>query len=135
MCIFSHIAAGGLAGALSPTPFAAPFFGLGSHVLLDVLPHYDFESMKLEIAIGAVTLTVLILGGAHSPSIMLGAAFGILPDLENLLWKLGRITNEQKMFPGHVGILRHGRAAGRLNLLLQFVLSAAAVGYLVWRNA
>lgn len=135
MCIFSHIAAGGLAGALSPNPYAAPFFGLGSHILLDIVPHHDLESMKLEIGLGIVTLAVIVLGGAHSPSILVGALFGILPDLENLLWKTGRIGDGDKIFPGHAGWIRHGRQAGPLNLVAQFVLSAAAVGYLLWRHA
>lgn len=135
MCIFTHIAAGAFVGAFSPSPYASPFLGLASHVALDVIPHYDFENMKTEIFFGVLVVTILVLGGANSSAILLGAAFAVLPDLENLLWKLGKIKEKQKIFPGHVGIIPHGKVAGAANLLIQFAVTAAFVIYLVRRGA
>jgi hypothetical protein len=131
VCIFTHIAAGALAGALAPAPVLAPLFGLGSHIALDVLPHYDFENIRLEILFGVIVFAVLIVGGARSLAILLGAAFAVLPDMENLLWKFGAITDQQKIFPGHVGLIPHGREAGIPNLLVQVVTSVVMVVYLL----
>ena len=49
MCVFTHFAAGALLGAYAPYVWLAPVFGLGSHLALDVLPHYDFEDIRVEI--------------------------------------------------------------------------------------
>ena len=131
MCLFTHIAAGALAGSVAPNPFVAPLFGLGSHFLLDILPHYDFESMKMEIFFALAAFAILIAGGATSSMVMLGAIFAIVPDFENLLWRIGKIRHEQKIFPGHNWLVAHGRLAGKMNLACQFILSAAALAYLV----
>ena len=131
MCLFTHIAAGALAGSVSPNPYVAPLFGLGSHFLLDILPHYDFESMKMEMFFALAAFAVLVAGGATSATVMLGALFAIVPDFENLLWRIGKIRHEQKIFPGHNWLVAHGRVAGRANLALQLILSAAAIAYLV----
>jgi len=131
VCIFTHIAAGAFVGALAPAPFLAPVFGLGSHIALDIIPHYDFERMWLEIMFGCIVVAVLVIGGTRVLAIWLGALFAILPDLENLLWKLSVISDEQKIFPGHVGIVPHGRKAGIMNLLGQFGASAIVVVYLI----
>jgi hypothetical protein len=135
LCVFTHVAAGALAGALSPSPYLAPVFGLVSHVLLDIVPHYDFENMKLEIALAVIVFVILGMGGAYSTAILLGAIFGMLPDFENLLWKLGKISNDQKLFPGHVRIVPHGRTAGIWNLIFQFAATAVMIVYLIRRGA
>ena len=134
MCIFTHFAAGALAGSFSPAAALAPVLGLGSHIVLDVLPHYDFESMTLEIVIGLAALAVLLAGGVFGFAVIAGGLFGVLPDLENLLFKKGVIREDQKIFPGHRGFIPHGRRAGRVNLGLQFAASAAALVFIVWRS-
>ncbi len=123
-----------MAGALSPSPFLAPVFGLGSHVLLDVIPHYDFENLKIEFLFTGLILAALFVSGAYNTAILLGVGFAVLPDLENLLWKLGWIRDEQKIFPGHRIIVRHGRVTGRLNLLFQFMIAALCMIFLAGRS-
>jgi hypothetical protein len=88
--------------------------------------------MTLEIMLAAAAIVVLIVGGAMSLAVLLGALFGILPDLENLLWKLGRIRDDQKVFPGHVGLLKHGAPAGVSSIYLQAAFSIAALAFLIW---
>ncbi len=134
MCIFTHFAAGAFVGSFAPYPVVAPLLGLGSHILLDVLPHYDFESMKLEIIFGFVALAVLLSGGVFSFVVIAGGLAGVLPDLENLLWKTGVIGENRKIFPGHRGFIQHGPRAGFVNLGLQVAASAAVLFFLVWRN-
>ena len=135
MCLFTHVAAGALAGAFAPNLYLAPVFGLGSHVALDMLPHHDFERMMLEIMLAAAAIVALFAGGAMSLAVLLGVLFGILPDLENLLWKLGRIRDDQKVFPGHVGLLKHGPPAGVSSIYVQVAFSLAALAFLIWRGA
>lgn len=134
MCLFTHVAAGALAGAYAPNLYLAPVFGLGSHVLLDMLPHHDFEKMRVEIILALAAIGLLAAVGAMTPPVVLGFLFGMLPDLENLLWKTGRIRDEQKIFPGHVGILRHGAPAGISSIYLQGIFSILAIVLLVWRG-
>ncbi len=134
MSLFTHVAAGAVAGALAPVPIAAPFFGLGSHVLLDVLPHHDIDRMRWELLLAAVAIAAIAIGGALDLRVGLGIAFGILPDFENLLWKLGKIRDDQKIFPGHRRILKHGAVLGVSNLYLQAALSVAAVAFLIGRG-
>jgi len=132
--LFTHVAAGALAGAYAPNLYLAPVFGLGSHVVLDMIPHHDFEKMKVEIILALVAIALLAAAGAMAPPVILGVLFGILPDLENLLWKTGRIRADQKIFPGHVGVLKHGAPAGISSIYLQAAFSLLAVAFLVWRG-
>jgi len=134
LCLFTHVAAGALVGAFAPNLYMAPFFGLGSHIALDMIPHHDFERMTLEIMLAAVTIAVLTVGGVMSLAVFLGALFGILPDLENLLWKLGRMRDDQKIFPGHVGLLKHGSSAGFASIYVQAIFSIGILVFLIWRG-
>ena len=135
MCLFTHVAAGAVAGALAPNPLLAPVFALGSHVLLDVLPHYDIDKMLYEIILAAVAIAAVGIGGAFSLKVVLGMSFGLLPDFENLLWKLGKIRDDQKIFPGHRKLLPHGMTTGPWSLAVQALFTVCAVAFLVRRGA
>ena len=135
MCLFTHVAAGALAGALAPNPFLAPVFALGSHVLLDVIPHYDLEKMRHELLLAAVAIAAVAIGGAFSLKVVLGMAFGLLPDFENLLWKLGKIRDDQKIFPGHRRLLPHGMTTGPWSLSVQALFTVCAIAFLSRRGA
>lgn len=135
MCVFTHFAAGALAGSLLPLPVAAPLLGLGSHLLLDVVPHRDFEDYRIEILLWLAAMAVLAVGGGMTLPITLAGLFAVLPDLENLLWKLGRLRDGQKIFPGHrPGWLRHGRETGAWSVVLQIGFTVAVVVFLVRRS-
>lgn len=135
MCLFTHVAAGALAGALSPTPYLAPLFGLASHVALDVIPHRDIDEMRYELLLAAAAIAAIALGGALGSKVALGIAFAIVPDIENLLWKLGAIRDDQKVFPGHRRFIPHGMVVGRSNIVVQLLVSAAAIALLIRRGA
>lgn len=135
MCVFTHFAAGAVAGAFAPHAALVPVFALGSHMILDMIPHFDFENMLLETVLGLIALAFLLLGGVYSLSIILGGVIAVLPDLENLLVKTGKIGKNRRLFPSHSGILPHGRKAGFLNLSAQSVLSIVVLGFLIWRAA
>jgi hypothetical protein len=133
--VFTHFAAGALAGSLIPVPLAAPFIGLGSHLLLDMIPHKDFEDYRVEILLWIVAMIVLFAGGAYSWAIVLAGLFAVLPDLENLLQKTGRIRRDQMIFPGHrKGFIRHGRETGAWSVFLQVAFTATVIVWMIRRN-
>ncbi|OQX85422.1 MAG: hypothetical protein B6D63_02340 [Candidatus Latescibacteria bacterium 4484_7] len=134
MCVFTHITAGAIIGVYSPNPAAAAALGLGSHVVLDVLPHHDIDNVAVEISLAVAVVVALALGGAITATVIVGMIFAILPDLENLLWKLGKIPENKKFFPGHRGIISHGRVLDSSNLIIQFVFAIFTVSYLLWRR-
>ncbi len=118
---------GALAGAVAPNVFLAPVLGAGSHVLLDMPPHYDFDRVGHEVALGALALALILLSGLANTKIILGALFGALPDLENLLWKWKIIPDNGKVFPSHSGLIPHGGYAGPANLIYQTALSGLSL--------
>jgi hypothetical protein len=133
--VFTHFAAGALAGSLIPVPFAAPFIGLGSHLLLDMIPHKDFEDYRIEIVLWIIAMIVLFAGGAYSWAIVLAGLFAVLPDLENLLQKTGRIRRDQMIFPGHrKGFIRHGRETGAWSVVVQVAFTVAVIFWMIRRN-
>ncbi len=135
MSVFTHFAAGALAGALIPNPIAAPFVGLSSHLLLDMIPHRDFEDYRVEIVLWVVSMIILFAGGAYSMAIVLCGLFAVLPDFENLLWKTGKIRDDQKIFPGHrKGLIRHGRKTGTWSIVLQVAFTAVVIVWMIRRN-
>jgi hypothetical protein len=135
LCLFTHVAVGAVAGALSPTPYLAPLFALGSHVLLDIMPHYDIDRMRYELLLAALAIAVIVLGQACSLKVAIGIVFGLLPDFENLLWKRGIIRDDQKIFPGHRKFIPHGTVVGVSNLFVQLAVSAVAITFLIRRGA
>jgi hypothetical protein len=134
VCLFTHVAVGAIAGALSPTPYAAPFLGLASHVVLDIIPHRDIERMRYELILAVLAIAAIALGGALSVKVSLGIAFALIPDVENLLWKVGAIRDDQKIFPGHRTFLPHGMVTGRSTIGLQVAVSVLVIAFLIRRG-
>jgi len=133
MCIFTHVAAGALVGGLMQNPGAALVGGLASHALLDAIPHYDHPDWRVELAGGLASLLLLALLPFGSWAAAIGGIGGMLPDLENLLQKLGKMRCDQFVFPSHTGVIPHGRELGPRNLAWQaaiFVVCIVALGLL-----
>lgn len=106
-------------------------YGLGSHIILDWFPHYDFENVNHELLLGGAGLAILALLGVLDLNAFLGALFGALPDLENLLWKWGILPEHKKIFPSHSGLIPHGREVGPRNLVIQTALAGLSVIVLI----
>ncbi len=124
MCLFTHFAAGALVGGATGHVGAAVLGGLASHVLLDALPHYDFPDWRIELAGGGLALWVLLIMPFVSWPAVVGGLCGMLPDLENLLQKLGRLKRSSFRFPSHTGLVLHGRETGPSTLMWQLLLAA-----------
>ena len=131
MTVLTHMAVGGALGSLVDGRAAPLALGLGSHILLDVIPHYEFEKIWIEAAIVVGVLGTVIALGRADTGVFWGALGGVLPDIENLLWKQGILPGRWKMFPGHNRRLRkfipHGRALPACHAWWQAGLVAASV--------
>ncbi len=137
MTVLAHMAVGGAVGSFAEGrgfPFA---LGLLSHVPLDVIPHYEFEKMWLEAAVVVAALGGMILAGYGGTGIFWGALGAVVPDLENLLWRLGILPGRWKMFPGHARWLRrvipHGRSLSARHVWWQVALVCLSLGVVLRR--
>ncbi|MBK8166306.1 MAG: hypothetical protein IPK64_10140 [bacterium] len=130
MCLFTHFAAGALAGGLTGSVGLGALAGLASHAVLDMLPHYDHPDWRLELGGGLAALAVLLGMPFASWAAVVGGIAGMLPDLENLFQKLGKLSREQFVYPTHTGLLKHGRPLGPGNLAVQAVIFIACMALL-----
>ncbi|MCP4517100.1 MAG: hypothetical protein GY824_17970, partial [Delftia sp.] len=124
MCVFTLFAAGALVGGLCPNVWTAAGAGLASHAVLDAIPHYDHPDWRLELGGGVLMLLILLTLPCASAAAVVGGLGGILPDLENLLQKLGRMKRSAFVFPSHTGLIPHGRELSRRHLGWQVALAA-----------
>jgi hypothetical protein len=127
MCSVTHVAAGALIGSLLDNRLTALAVGFASHIPLDMIPHIDFDDFRID-----AVMTVGLLGGVLAVSgfspIFFGALGAVAPDLENLLWKTGRIREKDKIFPTHSGLLRHGQTKAGSGVAAKIIMSAFSVG-------
>ncbi|HVP56502.1 MAG TPA: hypothetical protein VMU02_00260 [bacterium] len=109
MCSVTHVAVGALLGSLVNNALAAFGLGVVSHIPLDAIPHFDFKDFRLDAVESVVFLVAVLVVGGLSP-MLFGAIGSVLPDIENLLWKVGLLDENHKIFPTHSGLVKHGRA-------------------------
>ena len=132
MTVITHLAVGAAAGSFTDSQAGAALLGLVSHVPLDVLPHYEFEKMWVEVAVVSAAFVAMLAAGMGRTGIFWGAVGAVVPDIENLLWKLGVLPGEAKVFPGHSSRfsmgLSHGRSLGPRHALTQIAIVCASVG-------
>ena len=134
MCLFTHFAAGALAGGATGNVYVGAVAGLASHAVLDAIPHYDHPDWRLELGGGLLSLVLLLLLPFSSAAAVVGGICGMLPDLENLFQKLGWMGRDRFVFPSHTGLVPHGRTLGPRSLVWQvgiFVVCFGLLGLLV----
>jgi hypothetical protein len=111
---------------------------LALHLLLDLVPHWDYTRHRLRIAWVALDLGVAVLGSAGlivglglSWHAALGAAISALPDLDVLdsvlPWKRG-----SRWFPSHWKAFPHGRSGPVFGISVQAVVVAASLASLAF---
>jgi hypothetical protein len=128
----AHLLVGGAAGSLCGSPLVAFGAGAASHVLLDLVPHFDHRDFRVDVALTAATGLLLVgaaaARGTLDASLLAGMAGGVVPDVENLLWHMGYLRKDLRVFPTHrEGWLKHGAPRGPGNLVVQALLGLAAV--------
>jgi hypothetical protein len=120
------MAVGAAAGSFIGNQGAAALLGAASHVVLDVLPHYEFEKIWVELVAVVAVLGGLLLAGMGGSGLFWGALGAAAPDAENMAWRLGLLPGRLKVFPGHSerlsGLLPHGRALPRRHAFTQIAL-------------
>lgn len=98
MSILPHAIAGAVAGSFFENPVLAGLAGIGSHVVLDFIPHFDPEIKKnkklksvLKFVVWFVVIVEIIIVSLafqyfrHYPSIIIGGLCGVLVDIDNFL--------------------------------------------------
>jgi hypothetical protein len=131
LTVITHMAVGAAVGSFMESEGAAAVLGLVSHVPLDVMPHYEFQKLWVELTAVVLVFGGLLLAGMGATAIFWGALGAVVPDLENLAWRLGILPGRLKVFPGHSArfsrILPHGRALGPRHAFTQIALVVACV--------
>ncbi len=131
MTVITHLAVGAAAGSFTDNAAGAALLGMLSHVPLDVLPHYEFDKMWLEVAAVSAVFAAMLVAGMGRTGIFWGAVGAVAPDIENLLWKVGILPRERKVFPGHSPrlsrVFPHGRSLGPRHVLTQVAIVCASV--------
>lgn len=134
MTVLAHMAVGGAVGSFVDGRSAPFAMGLASHVLLDVIPHYEFDKVWVEAGIAVGVLGSMLALGYGGTAVFWGALGGAVPDIENFLWRRGILPERWKVFPGHTRwlarFLPHGRSLSVRRAWWQVVLVAASAA--VW---
>ena len=134
MCLFTHFAAGALAGGATGNVWVGAAAGLASHAVLDMIPHWDHPDWRFELAAGLASLALLLLTPFATAPAIVGGIMGMVPDLENLFQKLGWMGRGRFVFPTHTGLLPHGRSLGPRSVVWQvaiFVVCFGALGLII----
>jgi hypothetical protein len=130
MCSVTHVAVGALIGSFLGNSVASFFLGLASHIPLDIIPHLDFENLWVDAALTVALLVGILVVFGFSP-VFFGALGAVAPDLENLLWRIGVLPEERKIFPTHSGLIRHGTARPARGIWASIAMAAASVAIVV----
>lgn len=109
---FTHsIVGAGIAHKLNASPFASFLIGVASHIPLDIIPHYEVSGVLEYIIDGLLTVggIYILMKKYNNPGIFWGAAGGVFPDIEHVLEYIGIMEDENKVFPTHSGLIKHGK--------------------------
>jgi hypothetical protein len=138
MCLIAHLVAGfALGSALKVSLWILVPAALGLHVLLDLVPHWDYGFTLRrpwwaygDFALSAATFVVCYSYLGFTERALLTGLVSAAPDLDILLsvlpvrWRL-------KWFPSHWASFPHGRAGQALGILTQVGAVAVCMAILV----
>ncbi len=130
MCSVSHVAVGAVIGSFLDSNLLSFAVGLASHIPLDMIPHFDFQDIRIDIALTGIALGALVVFAGFSP-VTFCAIGAVIPDFENLLWKTGVISEERKIFPTHSGLIGHGRTTLERSWLAGVTVGVLSIGVVV----
>ncbi len=98
----SHVAVGSVLGLKSRSVSKAFLSGLVSHIAMDLIPHYDFDLLPLQVADFVIGLQIVKFMISSSSSrknrIFFGALGAGLPDIEGALVLLGLLPENMAIF-------------------------------------
>jgi hypothetical protein len=100
MIVAVHALLGSTLARLCRTRLQAAVAGAVSHALADMLPHRDLDIPEEALLLAGALSLVVAARGVESREFA-GALGASLPDLENLIARLGAIPDERLLFPTH----------------------------------
>ena len=107
-----------------------------SHVLLDLVPHWDYTRTAHALAwgwldfLGALaTLIVLLLTGYPWAIVLMGPISGA-PDFDVLFFVIGK-ERGRKWFPSHWDAFPHGRCGKAAGMTVQLAIMAVSLAIVV----
>lgn len=124
-----HAIVGASVGKLAGETKGAAMGGVATHLLLDLLPHKDFDAKTEALLLAPTMAAIAWKFGLASPEFV-GACGGIAPDIENAAQVVGLIPPEAMRFPTHLGDDKHGPKTA--SALPQGILAAACLAFLLW---
>ncbi len=128
MWFITHIALGGALGTWIKRPiWLIVILALSSHLLLDMIPHWDYttifrwESLAIVDTLSGILLIALMMQrNRHRTACFLGGIFSALPDLEGLLIHYGYLS--RYYFPSHIRPFPHGSSEMFGGILVQVLI-------------
>jgi hypothetical protein len=127
MFCVTHAAAGAAVAPFVREPVSAFLAGAATHAVLDMIPHYDYDSTipgVLDFAVAA--LLIASAGGDDGGTTVWAMLGGVLPDLEVVMSYLGLISPRDLVFPSHSGLLPHRNVGLPLGVLTQMAVLGLA---------
>lgn len=132
MWVTTHLLTGA-ALAKYVSPGAAPWAGMGSHVLLDAVPHWDYtrDSRRrywaaLDVATSTAAVLTLLGTGRINKAQAVGGVAAAFPDLD-VLGAVLPLAPMPRLFPSHRRGFPHGRAGMSKGILVQLGLAVLAL--------
>lgn len=134
-----HLATGFAAGSHARSVPGGFLAGFASHAVFDAIPHHDYqtvESFGVDLSAGALLLGLMSWrrrrNGPIGPALA-GAVGAAVPDVENVLWFLGLIPKEARVYPSHGGPI-HQRDASFRRTAVYYALAVAGAWLLTSRR-
>ena len=134
MWVITHALSGLTLGALAPIGTALVVLSaLVLHVLLDLVPHWDYTGMKrngllalMDVALAVAAVAILALTLHLSTLAVVAAVVSAAPDLDVLDAVLpGR--PRRRLFPSHWKTFPHGSARPPFGIPVQVVVMAVSI--------
>jgi len=137
MWVIVHTCVGLAIASLVQRPFwQVALLVIASHVLLDLLPHWDYTQTRhalrwgwLDFLAALATLTVLLLAGYPWSVVLMGPISGA-PDFDVLFY----VVNDgrgRKWFPSHWDGFPHGHCGKGPGIALQMAIVAVSLTVVV----
>jgi len=116
----THLVAGAAAGIMAESPAEGFVLGVLTHVILDLIPHHDHESVTtciLDCVLGTAVFLAVIAVFHPEMKIIWGALGGVLPDIEIAMYHFRLIR--KRVFPSHTGCIPHLSTTRMRGLIMQ----------------
>ena len=132
----THVVVGAALGTIVNAPLSAFWVGVGSHLILDAIPHNEWFPIWLEAAFSFASIGLLCFF-LHStyPAALWGALGAIVPDIEIVVLQLRRGREPKREEALFHRLVYQPPAHGTLSQSIQLVLllmAAGYVGFLLW---